>query len=375
MVNSDFADLVSMDFFFSLVEACNSLYKQDPSMTLSSRMQAALELPSFVPRIDGIYARLPNENLFRDFLYRLLEVLGYFSEDGAYKVLSHPGMTKLHYLRYEDNGAAWHNLEVSSARNRLLSELKGILQKYFPNWEMKQASERLRTVPPYSLLQDEFTPLEKEISSALSIDFVIAFLKTTYIVHLGTDLVPNEFPREDNQSVNSRTIKIGEMLRNNRPRYIAASHTDFFRKIRTQPPFSNIYDESLSKLRAIDNNEAVLEDALLSLTFKLSLPYAHSIINCPEFIESMGGSGPLAGTGNFYRMILWILAYSSDIDNNGGYLNRFSNPRNLRVHDIVHYIPLVVELLSISVDGSFAVELYTALDSTQSTPDEEFDDA
>jgi len=374
MADSDFAASISIDFFFQLVETCDVLHKQDPSMTLHQRMHKALELPPLASQLDNIYARLPDKDLFKNGLDWLLNILRYCSIDEAHKVLGRSKMAQLHYLHYTDAGAAWRNLQVCRARYDLLSELNEILLLHFPHWERDQVSDKLGTIPLFVLLEDEFTSMEEHVRSVLSIDFVIAFLKSTYILHLGVDPVPDGFPQKGAQLISSKTAGLGDMLRSNRPRYVTASHADFFQRVKVQPPFNKIYAETLTKLRTITNDETALEDVLLSLTFKLSLPYAHSIISSREFIESMGRTGLFLGIGgNFYQVMSWILGYVTDFYSNGC-LERFRNPANLQLLDIAACVPLVVELFSVVVDGSFARELYTCLDNVPPAPDEEFDD-
>jgi len=385
MADSDFAASITIDFFFELVETCNLLYEQDPSLTLPYRAQRAIELPSLVPHIDEICLCLSNKDLLKDGLSWLIDVLGLFSVDRAQKSLSHAKMAHLHYLRYSDSGAAWHNLRVNNARRKLLLELEEILQMYFLHWERKQISERLKTVPPLVLLEGEFTPLEKEIRSALSLDFVVAFLKSTFIIHLGIDPLPDQFPRIEEQTADSKAKSPDElkerteddvgvshselmrMLRSNRPRYTTASHTEFFQRVRSQPPFSEVYSDVFTELDTICSDRVALENALLSLTFRLSLPYAHAIVNSREFIESMSEKGPLLSIGRFTLFTLWTIEYDD-------YLQHFRNPEGWRLRDIACSIPLSVELFSLIIAGSYDEELHTPLDSIQPAPDEEFDD-
>ena len=274
--------------------------------------------------------------------------------------------------------------QVEDARRSFEREVTEHLTKQFPHWDKQEVPARLPHVPPFLLLSPELTAGEEKMRSNLSVDFAVAFLRASYALHLGDDPLRREFrteqheegPRSSNEEeeLQGAAGRAGHLssvvraLRNNRPRYTAKSHPQVFDEARTHPAFEPFVRAAFSRLVSLGLDEARAEEGLLRLTFRLSLPYAHSIVASKAFIESMvGGRGPLASSYNHFRIMGWMCSYSD-------YLEGFENPNRWNLLDLGMYVPFAAELMSIDLGGTFAEELYTGLDGLDSAPDEEFDD-
>jgi hypothetical protein len=358
MTEQEFAQLVSCEFYFDLVKKCHASYVENRSKPHVQRMLNAISAGPLKEHIDYVFSLLAKRDAAAHFLNWLdKELLACSDEAGQF--LSRPELANLHYRHFTDAGAGWHNLRVPSERSHLALELTEHLRKRFAHWKAEDISKRLPEVPPLLLLEDELSPYELLAVSALSIDFAIAFVKSTYIVHLGRDPIGINFSLAQNGLLDA--------LREHRPRHVNTSHLHFFKEVRQHPPFREAYGTAVNQTLPGLGVRSDFEEVLLGLTFRLSLPYAHSIITSPEFVECMSSSGPLGSAGNYFRTLDWAVQQSH-------YLERFCNPSGISTLDLAQCTPLGAELFAIALGGTFERELYTPLDRANPAPDNEFDD-
>jgi tetratricopeptide (TPR) repeat protein len=282
----DFSKLLSLDLFIALSKKCHELKKEDQTRVPEQRVTMAFT--EVFKSQEGVMALLPllrkkdqKEALFQ-FVVWLAHVLRPLMDefaDQAHKA----GGGILGFVRYDQPMAGWHNLKAQFGRIALEGLLTEGILKTFPHWKNQEVRERLREVPPMALLNTEITPQQEAAQALLSFDFILDFLSSSYLMHLGEDPVIRQPVSlagsiEKDSAEGQFAYRISRLLRAHSPRYVQEPYREHFQKVKSVRPFASAFEDAVKALQYKGWDAAAVEDSLRALTFPFSLTQAHQIL-------------------------------------------------------------------------------------------------
>jgi len=367
-----FGAAVPMELFFDVAGSCHHLFERDASQPLQTRVLQSLHpdqvLPVLLPFLaESIAERDRTRATVEKALWEAIPTIVFwfsnelapFCDEGAQTYEAAP----LHFRRYADSDAVWHNQTVSTARWALKTVLENRLKERFPQWDHHQTSARLKSVPPLVLLEDEYSEMEQRIKSALTLNFLMSFLRTQYLIWLGFDPIPADAETKLPPEMMGASALL-KALDNHRPRYPKVSHKEFFQVVKGRQPFAGSYADARSELRPICSDNSVFEDSILAILFKFSMPYARDFLDSKRLYESLTDS-----LRSGFTALGWLVKHLAEIKD-------FLDPLKRSEADLSvlsFYTPIGAGLMDLLEGGEGERDGHTCLDNTRSAPDEEFD--
>jgi hypothetical protein len=366
--SKDYSRLVTSQFYHDLAQACNLIHAREPDLPLPERIliavrtepnqshlalaihawvlqsiatQRSADLPQYIRLLEQAKPVMTQD--FLNWLVPFLApVLGQLeipqSSDACFN-----------YKHHTQSGAAWNNLLVPANRRQRLQQFADSLISSFPHWQPVALRFFLSRLPCFSLLERELNKTTLAVCSKITPEFVEAFLRSTYIMHLGFDPLPQDFAAAPQLFVAAPQLQakpfleLVKAMRSHRPRYRVDTHEDLFARLRRQPPFSREYAKVFEQLLPTVD-EKILSDLLATITFRLSMPHAHSIMRSREFLE---WEAQLKPSEAYEKRIAWRLEYYR-------YFLAFGGVTPAFLEGIAPFIPTVLELLTYDLAGTHA---------------------
>jgi hypothetical protein len=370
-VGLDYSAVITSQFYHDLAQECHRIYQSDSSRPAPQRVflaagsepirrHLALASYAWIAKLSALKAPVDPSNqiqLQEGILRWLMPHMEYVLSE-TQGLLLNADNSQLHYQEHATPGAAWHNLLVPAARRNLFEVLSNSLTPSFPHWQPISVRFFLSRLPPLVYLRPELSPEQQKLCSDLPRTFIESFLRSSYLVHLGMDPLPQraswpeEAPDRNEWLVPRHFVALIHNLQSRRPRYRTESHRDLFERVRRQPPFSQEYERVRSTFA---NEYANLDELLQSVTFRLSISHAHSVIASRQFLEAEGATDHFNA---YERRLAWRLEYYR-------FWLTFGGMTGDLLGRLAPFIPVIGELLGYDLIGTHAYEQRRLPDSEE----------
>jgi tetratricopeptide (TPR) repeat protein len=338
----DFSKLMSLELFVALADKSHSLRTGDKSLVPEHRIllafQAVFENKDNMLVLLPIVRRQDREEMLIQFVSWLIQILRPFQDESADSIELLEG-GPLSFIRHDQPSAGWHNLKAEFGRWALEKTLTMTLFGRFPHWNEEETRTALQTIPPLSVLNRQFNPTEETAQLDLPFEFLLDFLSSSYLIHLGHDPVLRVPPTEEGQYDDGFWGRIQTLLAAHLPRHLEEPYVQHFRKVRDREPFAVSFTNAAANLRRMGWDDELIEETLMAVTFPYSLLHAHQIVSASDrdfLFESESRRS--------YYSSLVTAQY-------GLHLKRFRGADRWSDGDLVHFvfqIPTVTEMWGIS---------------------------